>query len=222
MGGHPAAHRLDQKHGWQTGIPGFGRHGFRLEEVPVMVRDAARALLRANLSPAGYERARDLMRLNGCLGELAGAPTLLGEFCYRVHFFGRPSLAEPWGWQFSGHRLCIIFFVPGGRMLMTPVFMGMRAECLRRGPVRGATAFQDEEDKGRLPGRRDREALGRPFPHPESGHDDRTFPQPGRGAGQSAPRALPHRHHGADTERQSLRSRPVAPAPAGLAPSWRG
>lgn len=137
-----------EKHGWQNGIPDFGNHGFRLDEVAVPVRDAALALLRASLSPAGYERARNVMRLNGYLGELVGAPKLLGEFCYRVHFFGTPSSSEPWGWQFSGHHLCITFFVRGTQMVMTPIFMGVEPNECDEGQFAGASAFMDEEYKG--------------------------------------------------------------------------
>ena len=53
----------------------------------------------------GYEKTRNLMKLNGFLGELVGAPRLLGEWCYQLHVFGEPSATEPWGWQLSGHHL---------------------------------------------------------------------------------------------------------------------
>ena len=139
-----------QKHGWQNGIPDYGSHGFRLDEVSAPIRSAALALLRASMSPEGYERARNVMKLNGYLGELVGAPKLMGEFCYRVHFFGKPSTTEPWGWQFSGHHLCITFFLLGGQMVMTPIFMGVEPNTCDEGQFAGAAAFQDEEYNGLL------------------------------------------------------------------------
>lgn len=138
------------KHGWQNGIPDYGKHGFRLDEVNQRTRDAALALLKASLSPEGYSRARNVMKLNGYLGELVGAPRLLGEFCYRVHFFGTPSSTEPWGWQFSGHHLCITFFLLGRQMVMTPIFMGVEPNSCDEGQFAGAAAFQDEEYNGLL------------------------------------------------------------------------
>jgi hypothetical protein len=137
-----------EKHGWQNGIPDFGTHGFRLDEVTAPVRNAALALLRASLSDAGYARARNVMRLNGYLGELVGAPLLLGEFCYRVHFFGAPSATAPWGWQFSGHHLCMTFFVLGRQMVSTPIFMGVEPNACDEGQFAGASVFTDEEYNG--------------------------------------------------------------------------
>lgn len=139
-----------EKHGWQNGIPDYDDFGFRLDEVGTPTRDAALALLRASMSAEGYERARNVMKLNGYLGELVGAPKLLGEFCYRVHVFGQPSSTEPWGWQFSGHHLCITFFVLGSQMVMTPIFMGVEPNTCDEGQFKGAQAFQDEEYNGLL------------------------------------------------------------------------
>ena len=137
-----------EKHGWQNGIPDYGSHGFRLDEVSEPVRNAALALLKASTSEAGFERARNVMKLNGYLGELIGAPLLMGEFCYRVHFFGEPSATEPWGWQFSGHHLCITFAFLGNQMVMTPIFMGIEPNSCDEGQFAGAIALADEEYNG--------------------------------------------------------------------------
>jgi len=83
---------------WVNEVPRYERYGIWLDEVTPAVRSAAMGVLRASLSAAGYEKSRNLMKLNGFLGDLVGAPVALGEFCYQMHIFGAPSAAEPWGW----------------------------------------------------------------------------------------------------------------------------
>jgi hypothetical protein len=46
--------------------------------------------------------ARHAMWLNGYLGELTGAPAILGERSFNFTIFGEPSDQEPWGWQLAG------------------------------------------------------------------------------------------------------------------------
>jgi hypothetical protein len=75
---------------WVNEVPRFERYGIWLDEVTPAVREAALGVLHASLSAAGYEKTRNLMRLNGFLGELVGAPIALGEFCYSMHIFGEP------------------------------------------------------------------------------------------------------------------------------------
>ena len=105
-------------------------------------------VIKASLSAAGYEKTRSLMKLNGFLGELVGAPRLLGEWCYQLHVFGEPSLTEPWGWQLSGHHLIITCFILGDQMTLTPTFMGAEPKHVDEGKFAGITVFEDEERLG--------------------------------------------------------------------------
>ena len=109
-------------------------NGIWLDEVTPAVREAALGLLRASLSAAGYEKSRNVMKLNGLLGELVGAPAALGEFCYQMHIVGEPSAIEPWGWQLYGHHFCLTCFVVGTQMTLTPTFMGRGTPLCRHGP----------------------------------------------------------------------------------------
>jgi hypothetical protein len=93
---------------WVNEVPRFERYGIWLDEVAPAVREAAMGVLRASLSGSGYEKSRNVMKLNEFLGELVGAPIALGEFSYQMHMFGEPSGTEPWGWQLYGHHLCLI------------------------------------------------------------------------------------------------------------------
>ncbi len=130
---------------WVNEVPRYERYGIWLDEVNPAVRDAVMAVLRASLSAAGYDRSRDVMRLNGFLGDLVGAPIALGEFCYQFHIQGEPSASEPWGWQLYGHHLCLTCFVVGAQMTLTPAFMGAEPRYADHGPHAGIRAFDDEE-----------------------------------------------------------------------------
>ena len=88
------------------------------------------------------------MKLNGFLGELVGAPLVLGEFCYHLHFFGEPSATEPWGWQLFGHHLCLTCFIVGTQMTLTPTFMGAEPRYADKGQYAGIRLFDDEERTG--------------------------------------------------------------------------
>ena len=81
---------------WQNSIARYERFGLRLDEVSDGLQEAAMAVVRSSLSAAGYQKARNLMKLNAFLGELVGAPKLLGEWSYQLHIYGAPSLTEPW------------------------------------------------------------------------------------------------------------------------------
>ncbi|SLN22906.1 hypothetical protein AQS8620_00635 [Aquimixticola soesokkakensis] len=137
-----------QKNRWQNGIPDYEKEGIRLDEVRPPVRDAVMAILRAAMGAEGYARLRDVMRLNGYLGELVGAEKLLGEWCYRIHFWGTPSTSEPWGWQFAGHHLAMTCFMLGDQMVHTPIFFGVEPNEASEGQFAGASVFKDEEAAG--------------------------------------------------------------------------
>src|ERR1700733_10414612 len=133
---------------WQNSIVRYEDFGLRLDEVPGDLKDAAMAVVKASLSAAGYQKTRNLMKLNAFLGELVGAPRLLGEWCYQLHVFGEPSTTRPWGWQLSGHHLVITCFILGEQMTLTPTFMGAEPRYVDEGKYAGIVAFEDEERLG--------------------------------------------------------------------------
>jgi hypothetical protein len=123
-------------------------YGLRLEEVPVEVRQAILSVVRESLSAKGYEKARDVMRLNHFLGELVGNTKVLGEWSYNFSLFGEPSLKDPWGWQVTGHHLALNCLVIEQQMVLSPVFMGAEPNYADAGPFAGTRLFQDEEHAG--------------------------------------------------------------------------
>ena len=101
------------------------------------------AVVRASLAPKGFEMSRDVMRLNGFLGEVIGLPLVLGEWSYIFCLFGDPSRDAPWGWQLFGHHLCLNCFMRGGQMVLTPAFMGAEPAYGHEGRCNGIRVFED-------------------------------------------------------------------------------
>lgn len=131
---------------WQSWAnPEFMQHdtGLRLDELDSPVRDAALSVMEASLSPAGYELVRNLMRINGFLGDLVELPQLMNEFSYNFALFGSPSLTEPWGWQIFGHHVALNCLVAGSQLVVSPVFLGAEPDLIDAGPHRGVTVFRE-------------------------------------------------------------------------------
>lgn len=124
------------------------KYGLRLDEIRLPLRDAVLAVVRESLSAKGYDKTRDVMRLNHFLGELAFNTKVLGEWSYNFTLFGAPSLSEPWGWQLTGHHLVLNCLVIGHQMVLSPAFMGAEPNYADTGPFAGTRLFQDEEHGG--------------------------------------------------------------------------
>lgn len=100
------------------------RVGLRLEDLSTLAVDAILELMRASLSPEGYERVSEAMALNGYLGELVDLPAIMNQRSYWFSLFGEPSGSDPWGWQLFGHHVALNFVVVDGRQVVAPVFIG--------------------------------------------------------------------------------------------------
>ena len=123
--------------------------GLRLEFQPAQVREKALALVRASLSPEGYDLTHALMLINGFLGEVVGLETILNEFSYNIALYGEPDLRAPWGWQLYGHHAAVNCLVVEGRMVLSPVFLGAEPDEIDAGPHAGLTApFTDRIELG--------------------------------------------------------------------------
>lgn len=132
--------------GWQSWAnPEFMQHdtGLRLDELEPPVRDAALALVEASLSAEGYGLVRNLMRINGFLGDLVELPLLMNEFSYNVALYGEPSETEPWGWQIFGHHAALNCLMAGTQLVISPVFMGAEPDMIDDGPYKGVKVFKE-------------------------------------------------------------------------------
>jgi Protein of unknown function (DUF3500) len=133
---------------WSNIHPWLMRHGICLADLGGDQRAAALALLRESLSAAGYQSARDVMRLNEHALEITGKPEEYGEWFYWVSVFGTPGRDEPWGWQIDGHHLNLNCFVLGNQLVLTPCFMGSEPVLARFGKYEGTRVFAAEEERG--------------------------------------------------------------------------
>ena len=123
-------------------------YGLRMDEVSPAVRDAICDVLRVGLSDRGYGKTRHAMWLNGFLGELTGAPAILGEWSFNFTVFGEPSEREPWGWQLAGHHVALNCVIVDGQLVASPTFLGAEPNWAPEGPYGNAVLFADEERMG--------------------------------------------------------------------------
>jgi Protein of unknown function (DUF3500) len=133
---------------WSNIHPWLMRHGLCLADLDGSQREAALALLREAMSAAGYQAARDVMRLNEHALEITGKPEEYGEWFYWVSIFGTPSPEQPWGWQIDGHHLNVNCFILGDQLVLTPTFMGSEPVLARFGKHQGTRVFAAEEEHG--------------------------------------------------------------------------
>jgi hypothetical protein len=126
----------------------YARQGVSFKEMDERQREAAFALLRAGLSARGFEKSRNVMRLNEHLAELLDKHEEYGEYLYYLTVMGEPSEVAPWGWQLDGHHLVVNYFVFRDQVVMTPSFMGSEPVEALSGKYKGTVVLKDEQDKG--------------------------------------------------------------------------
>ena len=124
------------------------RHGLCLQHLDAEKRERALALVRASMSVAGFEEARDVMKLNEHIGEITGRPQEYAEWYYWISLMGIPSADQPWGWQIDGHHLIVNCMIVGDQLVMTPTFMGSEPCVARFGKYAGTRVFDAELDRG--------------------------------------------------------------------------
>jgi hypothetical protein len=124
------------------------RYGLRMDELSQPLRDAILGVMRASLSPRGFEKARACMLMNEFLGQLVGGPRVLNQYSYNFSLFGEPSATAPWGWQLHGHHLALNCLVIGKQIVISPTFMGAEPNIIDEGPHAGLMIFTEEELSG--------------------------------------------------------------------------
>ncbi|KAI9151260.1 putative MFS multidrug transporter [Paramyrothecium foliicola] len=123
--------------------------GVRLDEATEELRAAILEVLRAALSPEGYQKAISAMRINGFLGELVDSCAVMNEFSYNFVVFGaEPSTTSPWGFSFYGHHLCLNAFFYQKQMVLSPWFTGAEPNVIDTGKYNGTQILQQEEMLG--------------------------------------------------------------------------
>lgn len=122
--------------------------GVRLDEISPDLRDSILEVLKATLSPEGYDKAISAMRINGFLGELVDGHKVCNEFSYNFVVFGTPSVSRPWGFSFYGHHLCLNIFLFRTQIVISPWFTGAEPNEIDSGPYKGTRILTREEELG--------------------------------------------------------------------------
>ena len=108
-------------------IPGT-RAGLPLRAMRPEVQTATWALLRAQLSPGGFEAVRTVIGQERILQRLQGATSFLDPGGYYFAVFGNPG-PSPWSLRFEGHHLSLNLAYIGDEMISgTPLFIGSNPE----------------------------------------------------------------------------------------------
>lgn len=124
------------------------RKGLRLELMNAEQKGAALDLLRASLSPGGFEKATAIMNLEPILRELEvkGAMVRHPEW-YFFTIFGTPSKTGKWGFRAEGHHLSLNLTMDEGRIVAaTPTVFGANPAIIQQGPRQGAKTLTEVDD----------------------------------------------------------------------------
>jgi hypothetical protein len=109
---------------WFPGI----RAGLPLRAMRPEVQTAMWALLKAQLSPGGFEAVRTVLSQERILQKVQGMANFLdpGAYCFAI--FGNPG-PTLWGLRFEGHHLSLNLTYDGNDMISgTPLFIGSNPE----------------------------------------------------------------------------------------------
>jgi hypothetical protein len=100
------------------------RPGLRMGELTVTERDAAHGLLKAVLSPMGYQKVLEIMAADQMLAD-EGTPYASGYDAYTFALFGQPVASSPWMIQFGGHHLGLNVTLVGDKAVCAPLHTGI-------------------------------------------------------------------------------------------------
>jgi Protein of unknown function (DUF3500) len=106
-------------------IPMATRKGLPLMEMTDPQQAAARKLLKACVSPVGYQKAEKIMELEKLLKAIEGEKGQNERNPVKYYFtvFGQPAARQRWGLSIEGHHLSLNFVFEGNRVLdSTPQF----------------------------------------------------------------------------------------------------
>jgi Protein of unknown function (DUF3500) len=114
-----------QKQKWSNFPTGpFQRAGLKWGDLSQPQQAAWLAIMRASLSTEGYDRVVAEWAADDANAALTGQSNLFGKQYYYLALIGNPSDTGPFMWQFGGHHVTVNATVAGGRISVTPSFIG--------------------------------------------------------------------------------------------------
>ena len=123
------------------------RNGLSFGEMTEEQKSAALMLLKTGLSPQGFSKVTNVMKLDDILAEIRRDHTTFGSDKYWMAIFGKPDVVLPWGWQLDGHHLAVNFTAVNGESNITPMFFGAEPEMVSDGDYKGMRIFAEERTK---------------------------------------------------------------------------
>ncbi|MBO4252311.1 DUF3500 domain-containing protein [Streptomyces griseorubiginosus] len=139
---------------WFNAAPVYIPAGVLLDDMRPEQREAALAVVKQCLSPAGYDLVRKSMLVNEAMGQLFNIYTdTFREWAVWFTIFGTPSEDQPWGWQLMGTHIDINCTVVDGTVLLEPLFLGAELREIKSGQYEGLSVYDAEQDAGLALGR---------------------------------------------------------------------
>jgi hypothetical protein len=114
----------------------FERAGLRMDGLGEEQRAAAHDILRAGLSPDGYQQVAGITTADGVLAESAQTNLDFGADHYWIRILGTPSASKIWTVQYGGHHLAVNMTMKGRSMTISPTLWGAQPASYAEG---GAT-----------------------------------------------------------------------------------
>lgn len=112
----------------------FARRGLRMGDLNAQQRQAVFDVVRATLSPAGYQAVLDNVAADEQLKSGAGrGRVIFGKDEFYFSLLGQPSRTEAWMWQFGGHHLAVNATMIGPRITLGPTLTGGQPMRYRAG-----------------------------------------------------------------------------------------
>ena len=133
--------------GWNYfGSAGNIKPGLRLEQMNPAQKAAAWDLLATLLSPAGREKARNVMTLQDVLAASGNGAGERSSERFSFAVYGTPAETGTWGFRLEGHHLTQSIAVRAGRIVsITPSSFSANPNRVTSGPHSGLNTLKDEE-----------------------------------------------------------------------------
>ncbi len=126
------------------------RKGVSWKELSAEQQTAAKTLVLAGLSKAGYAKVEAIRQLETVLHAMENNNPTRDPEKYHLTIFGEPAAKGTWGWRFEGHHVSLQWTIRDGKvMASSPQFLGTNPAEVREGPKKGTRVLAAEEDLGR-------------------------------------------------------------------------
>lgn len=128
----------------------FDHNGVRLGDLTAEQVARLYDFLAAALGPHGYDTVAQVVAAEAVLGQSVWSRVGgLSEENYWLAFFGEPTPAGAWGWQFGGHHLAVNGSFAGGKATsLSPTFLGAEPAAFTIAGL-DAAPLADELEAGR-------------------------------------------------------------------------